>query len=152
MAYSSTEARTQILDDMAAAVDELAVALASLTEAYEALDDDGATALEEHIFRPVQSGYGRLRRTHAEFAVRHGLPERSFTPRSPGTHSGDPRVYIERALDATEDAEQRLAELQDSMLPVEVGDPPLRAGLAETRAVLAAVPAQGRLLLRTFGR
>jgi hypothetical protein len=152
MAYSSAEARTQILHDMAAAVDELAVALASLTEAYEALDDDGATALEERIFRPVQSGYGRLRRSHAEFAARHGLPERSFDPRSPGAHSGDPRVYVERAIDAAEDAEQRLAELQDSMLPVEVGDEPLRAGLAETRALLADVPAQGRQLLRTFGR
>ncbi len=152
MAYSSTEARTQMLDDMAAAADELAVALASLSEAYEALDEDHADALERAIFRPVQLSYGRLRRAHTEFASRHGLAERAFEPRSPGRHSGDPKVYLERALDAVQDAEHRIAELQDSMLPVEVGDAELRAGLSDTRALIAAVPAEGRQLLRTFGR
>jgi hypothetical protein len=152
VAYSSDEARVQMLDDMADAADELAVALACLTEAYEALDDDGADELERRIFRPVQSGYGRLRRTHTEFAHRHRLPERSFSTRSPGTHSADPKVYIERALEAAEDAEQRIAELQDSMMPVEVGDPLLRSGLSETRELLAEVPSRGRQLLRTFGR
>jgi hypothetical protein len=38
------------------------------------------------------------------------------------------------------------------MLPVDVGDPELRAGLSDTRALLADVPAEGRRLLRTFGR
>lgn len=152
MAYSSTEARTQILDDMAAAADALALALASLSEAYEALDDDHADALERGTFRPVQHGYGRLRRAHAEFASRHGLPGRVFETRSPGAHSADPKIYVERALDAVQDAEGRLAELQDSMLPVEVGDAELRAGLADTRALIAEVPAEGRRLLRTFGR
>ncbi len=38
------------------------------------------------------------------------------------------------------------------MLPVDVGDTELRAGLAETRALVAEAPARGRRLLRTFGR
>lgn len=152
VAYSTVEGRTQMLEDMAAAADELEVALACLSEAYEALDDDGADAMEDALFRPVQLGYGRLKRTYSDFAARHRLPERGFAARSPGTHTADPRVYLERAVQAAYDAEQQLAELQDSMLPVEVGDPELRAGLAETRSLLAAVPAQGERFLRTFGR
>ena len=152
MAYSTAEARVEMLDDIGTTADELAIALAALSEAYDALDDDGADELERTMFRPVQAAYGRLRRTHTEFALRHALAQRAFAPASPGTHSGDPRVYIERALDAAQDAEQRLAELQDSMAPVDVGDPPLRAGLAEVRTLLAEVPAGGRRLLRGFGR
>ena len=140
MAYSANEARVEMLQEMAAAADELAVALACLSEAYEELDDDSADALEEAMFRPVQASYGRLKRTHAEFSARHRFPERRFEERSPGTHSGDPRVYIERALEAAEAADQAIADLQDSMRPVEVGDQELRAGLAETRAALAHVP------------
>jgi hypothetical protein len=45
-----------------------------------------------------------------------------------------------------------IAELQDSMRPVEVGDAELRAGLADVRARLADLPERGRQLLRTLGR
>jgi hypothetical protein len=152
MGYNSDEARVQMLTDMAAAAEELALALASLSEAYEELDDDAADALEAGMFRPVQAAYGRLKRTHTEFSARYRLPERAFQDRSAGMHSGDPRVYIERALEAAENADQAIAALQDSMMPVEVGDQELRAGLAETRAALSDVPAQGRRLLRTVGR
>ena len=38
------------------------------------------------------------------------------------------------------------------MLPIEVGDPELRAGLQEVRQQLAALPVGARQLLRTFGR
>jgi hypothetical protein len=152
VAYSTAEARAEMLDDLGVTADELAGALAALSEAYEALDDDAADELERAVFAPVQAAYGRLRRTHTEFARRHGLPERTFASGSPGAHTGDPRVYIERGLDAADEAEQRLAELQDSMAPVDVGDPELRAGLAQTRTLLAEVPAGGRQLLRGFGR
>jgi hypothetical protein len=152
MAYSTTEGRTQILEDMAAAADELGLALACLTEAYEALDEEAGDTLEARMFRPVQSSYGRLKRTYTEFAGRSRIPERPFASPSAGTHSGDPKVYIERAVEAAEEAEQRIAELQDSMLPVDVGDAELRAGLSETRSLVADVPAEGRRLLRTFGR
>jgi hypothetical protein len=152
VAYSTAEARAEMLEDIGVTADELAAALASLSEAYEALDNDGADELERTVFAPVQAAYGRLRRTHTEFARRHRLPERAFPAGGPGPHTGDPRVYIERALDAADDAEQRLAELQDSMAPVDVGDPELRAGLAQTRTLLAEVPAGGQHLLRAFGR
>lgn len=152
MAYSSDEARAEMLAEVGHAADELAVALACLSEAYEALDEDGADIMEARMFRPVQAAYGRLRRAHTEFAARHRLPAREFPPGSPGTQSADPRVFIERAVQATHDADQRIADLQDSLRPVEVGDTELRAGLSETRALVAEVPAAGRQLLRSIGR
>jgi hypothetical protein len=45
-----------------------------------------------------------------------------------------------------------LAELQDSMAPVEVGDPELRAGLAEVRRALGEMPGAARRVLRVLGR
>ena len=152
MAYSAGEARAQLLDDVAAAADQLALALGSLGEAYEELDEQTADQLEEQLFRPVQHAYGRLRRTHAEFAERYGLPGRTFERSSGGMHSGDPRVYVERAVEAIENADQGLAELQDSMLPVEVGDRELREGLSVARETIAELPARARRLMRAQGR
>lgn len=152
MAYSAGEARQQMLDDVATAVDQLAVSVAALTEAYEELDEQTADRLEADLFRPAQLAYGRLRRTHAEFAERYRLPGRTFEPSSGGMHSGDPRVYVERAVEAIERADQILAELQDSMMPVEVGDRELRTGLSETREAIAPLPAHARRLMRSQGR
>jgi len=152
MAYSAGEAREQLLEDVADATDQLALAVAALTEAYEELDEQTADRLEEELFRPVQSAYGRLRRTHADFAERHRLPTRTFEPSSGGMHSGDPRVYVDRAVDAIERADQGLADLQDSMMPVEVGDRELREGLSETREAIADLPARARRLMRAQGR
>jgi hypothetical protein len=152
MSYSAGEAREQLLDDVAAAADQLALALASLGEAYEALDEQTGEQLEEQLFRPVGHAYGRLRRTHAEFAERHGLPGRTFERSSGGQHSADPRVYVGRAVEAIERADHGLAELQDSMMPVEVGDRELREGLSEVRETIAELPARARRLMRAQGR
>jgi hypothetical protein len=152
VAYSAGEARQQLLDEMAAAVDQLALAMAALGEAYEELDEQTADHLEEELFRPVQHAYGRLRRTHAEFAERFGLPGRTFERSSGGMHSADPRVYVERAVEAIERSDEILAELQDSMRPVEVGDRELREGLSAVRAAIADLPARARRLMRSQGR
>jgi hypothetical protein len=152
VAYSAGEARRQLLDDMATATDQLALSVAALTEAYEELDEQTADRLEAELFRPVQHAYGRLRRTHMEFAERYRLPGRTFEPSSGGMHSGDPRVYVDRAVEAIERADQILAELQDSMMPVEVGDRELRDGLSETREAIAELPARARRLMRAQGR
>jgi hypothetical protein len=152
MAYTAQEARIQLLDDLAAAADQLALALACVGEAYDELDEQSADAMEEQLFRPLQAAYARARRTHSEFAARYGLPQRAFEPRSSGTHSNDPRVYLERTVEATERADQRIAELQDSMMPVEVGDTQLRAGLSEVRSLIGELPGRGRRLLHVVGR
>jgi hypothetical protein len=152
MAYTAEEARLQLLDDLAAGADQLALALSCVAEAYDEVDERSADALEEQLFRPLQAAYGRARRTHSEFASRFGLPQRTFEPRSPGTHSNDPRVYLERTVEAAERADHLIAELQDSMMPVEVGDTELRAGLSEVRSLIAESPARGRRLLNVLGR
>jgi hypothetical protein len=152
VAYSAGEARQQLLDDVAAAADQLALAVAALGEAYEELDEQTADRLEAELFRPVQHGYGRLRRTHSEFAERFRLPGRTFERSSGGSHSADPRVYVGRAVEAIERADLILAELQDSMMPVEVGDRELRDGLSETRGTIADLPARSRQLMRAQGR
>ena len=152
MAHTNESAREQVLDKLAVAVDQLAIGLASLGEAYEEVDDRLGEALEQQLFRPTQAAYGRARRTHAEFAQRYQLPARVFEPGSLGLHSGDPRVHLHRALDAIEQADHVISELQDSMLPIEVGDEELRAGLSQTRALIAPLPAHARQLVRTLGR
>jgi hypothetical protein len=150
MAYTTEEGRKRLVDDVIGATRELARSLACLSEAYEALDERTADRLEEQLFRPVQAAYGRARRTHAEFAERYHLT--AAATRTDGIAVLDPRGYIERAVEAVEAADRRIAELQDSMLPVDVGDTEVRSGLSETRALIADVPARGRQILRTLGR
>ncbi|HWD75903.1 MAG TPA: hypothetical protein VG371_12250 [Solirubrobacteraceae bacterium] len=152
MAYTTAEGREQVLADLAVAVEQIAESLAALGEAYEQLDEQHADVLEEQLFRPVQSAYGRAKRTHSEFAARSGLRTKSFAAHTPGPQSQSVQALIERAADAAHDADQSIADLQDSMLPVEVGDPELRAGLSQVRETLAAVPARARGLVRTVGR
>src|SRR5947209_6100076 len=98
MAYTSESARRQLLDQMDEAVDQLAVALALLGEAYETVDERTAGTLEDQLFRPVQAAYASARRTRSGSAGRHDLE--AAAPPAPATtaHSGDPRVHLERAL------------------------------------------------------
>ena len=152
MAYDTREAREELLDDLAAATDSIAVALAALGEAYEQLDDRTADTLEEQLFRPVQHAYGRAKRTHAEFAARHGLAGRTFAPATPGAPSRGIRGFVDDAVAAAAAADGRIAALQDSMRPVEVGDAELRAGLAQARDAVGALPGRARELLRVLGR
>ena len=152
MAYVTSEARQDLLDTIADAIDEIGQALAALGAAYEQLDEQSADRLEEQLFRPVQVAYGRARRTHTGFAERHGLPTRTFAPATPGRASQGVRGYLEHAVDAVEGADDSLVALQDSMLPVEVGDPELRAGLAEVRELVGDLGARARTFMRTFGR
>jgi hypothetical protein len=49
-------------------------------------------------------------------------------------------------------ADNALATLQDSMLPVEVGDPELRAALADLRELVGTLEVRARELVRTLGR
>jgi hypothetical protein len=153
MAYVTSEARRELLDEIARATEEIGRSLAALGAAYEQLDEATGDRLEEQLFRPVQVAFGRARRTHSGFAERHGLPGREFTaPDSAGPPSQGVRAFIEQAQDAAAEADDILAELQDSMRPVEVGDAELRAGLADVRAHLATVEENGRELIRIFGR
>jgi hypothetical protein len=150
--YSTAEGRRELLDVIAAATDRLGEALGQLEGAYELLDERSAEGLEERLFRPVQLAYGRAKRTYAEFAKRYELEARSFQGASPGAPARGAKGLIEAAVASAESADHELAELQDSMLPVEVGDQELRSGLAQVREQLGTVRAGARELIRTLGR
>jgi hypothetical protein len=152
MSYTNVEARQQLLDTLAAATEQLARALAALTAAYEALDDQQADRLEQHLFRPVQRAFGRAQRTHAAFAERYGLERRTFeTPIAEAPSTGV-RGFVDHAAEATATADTELADLQDSLMPVEFGDEELRAGLSEVRQLIDGFPELARQFVGTYGR
>lgn len=152
MAMTNVEARQELLDTLAEAIDEIAFALAALGAAYEQLDEPTADRLEEALFRPVQLAYGRAKRAHEGFAGRHGLATGSFEEGSPGLPSTRAKGFIEGAVEAAGQADRTLAGLQDSPMLVEVGDVELRAGLAEVRELLGQTAPRARELVRTLGR
>jgi hypothetical protein len=152
MAYTTSEARQQLLDTLAEATDALGFGLACLAEAYDKLDARNADRLEEELFQPVQAAYGRAKATHAGFAGRHRMPGRVFGQQSAGVSARGAAGFIDQAVEAVAEADRELAGLQDSMLPVEAGDPELRSGLTEVRERVRGLPGTARELLRTLGR
>jgi hypothetical protein len=150
--YIAGEARQELLDTLGEAIDKLARSLADLGAAYEQLGTVPADRLEEELFRPVQAAYGRAKRTHVGFAQRQGLPGGTFVPATPGRPSTGIRGFIDSAVASAAEADAVLSELQDSMMPVEVGDAELRAGLTEVRELLVDVRARAREFVRTLGR
>ncbi len=152
MPVSTAEARGRILTDLAGAIAQLEFGTACLGEAYELLDEATADRLEVTLFRPLQKAYGRAKRAQSGFAGRFGLEPKAHASASPGLASQGVKVFLSRAITAAGEGDRRIAELQDSMLPIEAGDPELRAGLAEVRELLDGLPAAGSAFLRTFGR
>lgn len=152
MAITAAEARTEILTDLAGAIERIALASASLGEAYELLSVTSADRLEGELFRPVQRALGRAKRTYTQFAERTGLPTQTLESPSAGPASQGVKALVEQALVASAEADHRVGELQDSNHPVEFGDPELRKGLTEVRASLVQLPGPAREFLRTLGR
>jgi hypothetical protein len=151
MTYRAADARREILDQMAEATEHLGVALAALGAAYEQVDEAAGDQLESALFRPVQLAFGRAQRAHAAFAERTGLDAGAgFAQPAAGHHSA--RSQIDRAVAEVAAADGTLSTLQDSMLPVEVGDPELRAALADVREQLGPVAQNARALTRILGR
>jgi hypothetical protein len=148
--YTTSDARAGLLDTVAGAIERLG--LATLGEAYEQLDEQSAGRLQEQLFRPVQVAYGRAQRTYAGFAQRHQLPAQTFAPAPAVAPSAGARGLIETATAQAAGADAALAELQDSLAPVEVGDAELRDGLREVRELLGQLGAHSRELIRTLGR
>lgn len=152
MAYTTEQAQRQLLESLVTAAGQVAGALAALSEAHELLDEQMAERLEEELFRPIQRAYGRLRRICTEFAARSGLESESVQEPPRGAPSHGAKGFIEDATEAASGADKTLADLQDSMLPVEVGDVEMRTAISQVREMLSNVERNGRDLLRTFGR
>lgn len=147
-----TESREQILSDLGRATEALALASTSLSGAYELLDETTGDRLEADLYRPVQRALGRAKRTYIGFAGRFGLAERRFEQPPAGAPSQGVKRFVERAVEATAGADRVVAELQDSMLPIEAGDAELRAALAETRELVDELGVPARAFLSTLGR
>lgn len=152
MGITTAEAREEILDDLAAAIDQIAMAGACLAEAYEALSVQTADRMEAELFRPTQKALGRSKRAYAQFAERTSFPSKTFDEPNPGPPSQGAKGFIEKAAIAASEGDRLVAQLQDSMLPTEFGDADLRAGLTEVRAHLAPLTSAAREFLRTLGR
>src|SRR3954453_13530201 len=152
MAYTAVEGRQQLLDSLAEATEEMGVALASLGAAYEQLDEQTADRLEDELFGPVQVACGRLKRTHAQFAGRHGLASGAFDSQEPGIPSTGARGFIDLAVDAVSRGDGALAGLQDAPMLLEVGHAQLRAGVTQVRQLIGAVIQRSGELVRTLGR
>jgi hypothetical protein len=146
------ETRQDLLDGIAAAIEQLGIGLAQFGAAYELLDERSQDRLEEELFGPVQKAYGRAKRTYTGFATRFGLTPHDFEQPVSPSGSRDVRRFLDRAIEAVDEAEREFVELQDSMLPVEYGDPELRAGLADVRSLVSNVRANARAFARTLGR
>lgn len=152
MTYKTADARQQLLEAIAEAIDQMAGAIASLSEAYEQLDEASADRVEEELFRPVQMAYGRAKRTYSTFAERYELSAHEFQAAPTPAPSKGVKGYLDKAVQEIGEADRTLAALQDSMMPVEVGDAELRAGLEQIRALLGSLATRAHEFVRTFGR
>ena len=152
MTVTTLEARQRVLDDLADATDQIALAIACLTEAFEQLAVDAGEQLEDELFRPLQRAYGRAKATRSGFAARVGMRAANAQMPDAGRSSQGVKEFIERAETASAEADRIIAELQDSMIPIESGDAELRAGLGDVRELLARVPDPARRLQRELGR
>jgi hypothetical protein len=150
--YASADARRELLVEVERAADHLSVALSDLSEAFELLDDTTAERLEDELFGPVQAAYGRIRRTHGEFARRYELDDGTFATAARGAPGRGVKAFLDDAAKEVQDADTTLSTLQDSMLPVEVGDPDLRGGLAQVRELIGSFQTRAREFGRTLGR
>ena len=152
MSQTTIEARKDLLEAVAEATGHLGLALASLGAATEQLDEYHGSQVEDRLFRPVQRAFGVARRAHSSFAERHGLSRRGVDAPPPAMASSGARTLIDQAAIEVGHADNVVSTLQDSMLPVEVGDPELRAGLADLRESIANFPASAREVVGRLGR
>ena len=152
VAITSSEARQQILDELAEAIEQIGFAAGRLGEAYEALSVGAADRLEAELYMPVQKAFGRGKRAYTQYAERSGLSAQSFSPPALGVPHDGARGWIAQAVEAAASADHQISDLQDSELAIEFGDPELRAGLSETRELLGRLPGAATNFMRSLGR
>jgi len=152
VAITSSEARQQILDELAEAIEQIGFAAGRLGEAYEALSVGAADRLEAELYMPVQKAFGRGKRAYTQYADRSGLSAHGFSPPPLGVPHDGARGWIAQAVEAAATADHQISDLQDSELAIEFGDPELRAGLSETRELLGRLPGAATNFMRSLGR
>jgi hypothetical protein len=150
MSYTAQEGYERMRSALRSATHQLDGALQSLRDAHELLDEHLSERLEDELFRPVRRACGEARRAYLELPGTS--PGESEPPPARGVPSHGAKAFIQDAVEATGRADEAIIALQDSMLPVEFGDPKLRARLSAIREQLAGVPRAARELLRVLGR
>ena len=100
----------------------------------------------------MQRAYGRAKRTYSEFARRYDLTAQDFVTPATGLPSTGVKGFVDEAVEALGRVESELVVLQDSLMPIEVGDPELRAGMSEVRRLIDGLSERARGFVRTFGR
>jgi hypothetical protein len=148
VAYTTAEARQELLEGLAEAIEAIGLALAELGAAYELLDERSGDRLEEQLFAPVQRAFGRAKTAYSGFAG----SERAFSMPPPSAPSTGAKRLIDSAVEAIERGDAALSELQDSQYWTEAGDADLRAGVTGVRQLLGELPRRARELERTLGR
>src|SRR4029450_12679295 len=68
VAYTSAEARQELLDAFAGAIGSIGLALAALGAAYEQLDEHTADRLEAGLLKAIPRAYTTANATHAQLA------------------------------------------------------------------------------------
>ena len=131
VSYIAGEARQEMLDTLGDAIDEIAAALCGSRRGVRS---------SSARFPPTGSRRSCSARSRPRTGVRsrptpaspsgRGCPAGRSLPRLQGLPSTGIRGFVDSAVESVAEADAELAELQDSMMPVEVGDPELRAGLA----------------------
>ena len=94
MAITSSEARQQILDELADAIEQIGFAAGRLGEAYEVLSVGAADRMEAELYMPVQKAFGRGKRAYSQYAERHGLSPRTLSPPPLGVPHDGARGWI----------------------------------------------------------
>ena len=153
MTYSTNDARIGLLGELAAAIEALARAFALLGAAYELVDEGTGDRLEEQLYGPTQKAYASLRRTHAAYAQEYDMRPQTFDSPDLESHGrAQPREVIEGAIEALEEADAILVEIQDSGLGVEAGNQKSRAGVSDVRRQLDPLQGRAETMLGLLGR
>ena len=152
MAYDSGQARVELLDEVGDATDDLGRGAGRSGRGLR-----GARRLQRRApggaALPARPDGLRARAAHPQRVRRAATacPTAPSRPR-PRAPSQGVKGFIDAAVSAVVRADARLAQLQDSMRPVEVGDAELRAGLSEVRRLVADVPRRASEFVRGLGR
>ena len=153
MTYTSDEGRRELLGATAEAADTIGVALAALGAAYELVDDDTARSAGVGAVRAGAGGVRAGEAGHARVRGAARAAASAFAVADAGRAFGAARAATSsRRSRRSSTPTTSSPSCRTRCCPVEVGDPELRAALADVRTRLGEVPVRAAELLRTLGR
>ena len=122
MSYTTADGRRQVLDALAAAADQLGNAVAYLGGPTNSSTTMPPSAWRSSCSARCSSRTAGRGACTASSRSATTSPARSFEAQQPHMRANDARGLIDSAVEAVARADGGLGGLQDSMLPIEVGD------------------------------